>query len=238
MSTRRSGLGILVIAVIALLAVPSISSASLIQLAVPGPDTNNAVQAATRILELQDNGTESGCVVWNGVADALTCTAGFTGGDEKPQTQTRTLGALGITSGSDLRIAFDAIEPAGDDISLDALRLLILNPLTGATIFSADLAGPIALGTTRQGNGESDLLLALDAAQAAAFDLAVAPFGLVDLRVGLSANLSGSGGGFEGFYVGDTATLGVGDIDVPEPGALLLMGAGLSLVALRFRRKA
>ena len=247
MSIRRPNVGFLAITVIAaVLAAPAVSSASLIELG-PGPDPfNNSLQAATRILELTSQGSssvESGCVSRNGAADddgPSACAAGFAGGDEQPQAQTRSAGELGIASGSDLRIVFDALEPGNGDngITIDALRLLVLDPTSGAVIFFADLAAPISLPSTLTGNGAPDLLLGLDALQAAQFDAAVAAslVPLADVRIGLNASLSDAEGGFEGFYVGDTSSFGTGDINVPEPTSLLLIGAGLGLCARRFRR--
>ena len=160
---------------------------------------------------------------------------GFSGGDEQPSSQTRTAGALGILDGADLRIVFDANESGGNGITLAALRLLVLNPTTGALIFSADLAAPVVLAATLQGNGKSDALLALDAAQATAFDSAIVLSGvaLADVRIGLNANLSDSSGGFESFYVGNRSNLG----GVPEPSTYMLTAAGLlGLGLLRSRR--
>ena len=249
MRHRKRNVGVVAAAAItSLLAVPALSSASLIQFAVPGPDIGNSLQAATRILELTSPGassTESGCVGWNGSADVFTCglrpvAPALPGGDQQPQTQTRTAGDLGIDGGSDVRIVFDALEPGGDSVTLEALRLFVLDPTGGALIFSADLAAPIRLPSTLTVNGKSDLVLGLAPAQAADFDALVAAslIPLADLRIGLYANLSDSTGEFEGFYVRDTESFGTGDIDLSEPVSLLLIGAGFGLCAWRFRRAA
>ena len=243
-----------------MLAVPASAYASLEIYKVPGPDLSNTVQAQTRVLELSGTPDESGCVTWNSTTNTSVlggsgCTLGpisptFSGGDEQPSSTTRTAGEVGIVSGSDLRIIFDANESSGDEISLDALRLIIQNPTTGALIFSADLktpnctiAGgvpgvtdPCTIDPTDSGNGKNDALIRLDAAQAAAFDAAVAGSGvaLANVRIGLLANLSGpSSGGFEGFYVGNIATF---DPPVPEPGTLAVVALGLACTFFARRR--
>jgi hypothetical protein len=143
----------------------------------------------------------------------------------------------------------DAVESGNSTlISLDALRLILLNPTTGALIFSADLntpcsasprppnlADPCVLDPTNTGNGKNDALLRLDAASAAAFDAAVLASGvpLANIRIGLLANLSGTNGGSEIFYVGNIATL-----DNPEPGTLAIVALGLTCTLFARRRRA
>jgi hypothetical protein len=203
--------------------------------------------------------TESGCIALDtsggDITGAAACTAGgggFVGGDEKSQTQTRIAGDLGITDGNDLRILFDANESGGNSITIEDLRFLLLDPNTGDVIFSADLSplctnpvplagvtvsasGGCTIDPTVTGNGKNDALLRLDAAQATAFDAAVTLWGggLANARVGLLANVSGVSGGFEGFYVGNIATL---DPPVPEPGTLAIVALGLACTLFARRR--
>ena len=239
------------------LALPASAYASLEVYKLPGPDLSNTIQAQTRVLELGLNGSESGCISWNGsanVSGAAACVGpaipAFTGGSEQPSSTTRTAGSLGIVDGNDLRIIFDANESSGDSISLDALRLLILNPTTGGLIFSADLANPCYVGPpnpnitnpcvidpTLTGNGKNDALIRLDAVQAAALDAAVLGSGvsMANVRIGLLANLSGpTSGGFEGFYVGNIATFDPPPL--PEPGTLAIVALGLACTLFARRR--
>jgi hypothetical protein len=158
---------------------------------------------------------------------------------------------LGIADGNDLRIIFDAVESSGDSISLDALRLILLDPTSGNLIFSADLANPCYVGpptltmsspclfnSTLNGNGKNDALLRLDTAEAKLFDLAVAASGvsLANIRIGLLANLGQSSlgrtsSGPESFYVGNIKTF-----DSPEPGTLFIVALGLACTFFARRR--
>jgi hypothetical protein len=92
---------------------------------------------------------------------------------------------------------------------------------------------------TQTGNGQSDALIRLDAAQAAAFDAAVAACvtcgGLSNVRIGLLANISGpSSGGFEGFYVGNIKNFDPPAL--PEPGTLSILALGLACTLFARRR--
>ena len=238
------------------LALPASAYASLEIYKVPGPDLSNTVQAQTFVLQLGDTPSESGCVTWTGLfslTGGAACIGGpgYTGGDEKPASITRTAGSLGIVNGSDLRILFDANESGGDSVDLEALRLLILDPTTGGLIFQADLGDPCTMAggvpgvttagstcvinPTITGNGKNDALIRLDAAQAAAFDSAIATWGggLANVRIGLLANVGSTAGGFEGFYVGNIATL---DPPVPEPATLAIVALGLACTLFARRR--
>ena len=169
-----------------------------------------------------------------------------TSGDVKTgasQTQTRSLGELGITSPADLRVVFNALEPgnaAAQGITLGNLVIDIYSP-TGTLLFSSGAFTPVTFADTMTGAGNSGFVFALDAAQQPA---AAAAFGSADNIVALSASAGcndssptgcqGATGGFETFFVASAAELVP---SVPEPGAYAMLLAGVGMVAFMARRR-
>ena len=107
------------------------------------------------------------------------------------QTQTRSIEELGITSASDIRVVFNALEPGNgaNSVSLEDLVLTIFSP-TGTALFSTGAFTPIDFADTFTGAGNSGFVFALDAAQAAAAQAAafVGDFGAN--LFGISASVS------------------------------------------------
>jgi hypothetical protein len=191
------------------------------------------------ILTIQgkNNGTvEMGAVSFNGTADVMT-------GDAKTgnsQTQTRTLGSLGITDASSLRIVFNAVEN-DNKIDLTGLTLNIYSA-TGATLFTTSLNQIYSNMSTLSGTGNSGFVFGLDGGSASAAQQAV--FTLPDFmnaRIGLSASATSYSAGNETFFVAKSLAQGPGvpaSGDVPEPGSVVLVGLGLAAAAISRRKKA
>jgi uncharacterized repeat protein (TIGR01451 family) len=177
--------------------------------------------AIATVLTVQQTGTESGCVAWNGVADvvgAAACPAGsgIAGGNEKTganQTLTRTAGEVGLTDAADFRIIFNATE-SDSSLTLDDVRLTVYGP-TGTVLFtSGPLTGkPILFLNTQPGIGSSGFVFKLDAAQITAANTASA-FGNANNRIGLAAVISGAAGGNETFAVAKFTPVAATDADV------------------------
>ncbi|MES2991880.1 MAG: PEP-CTERM sorting domain-containing protein [Pseudomonadota bacterium] len=185
------------------------------------------------VLTIQSPGsttTESGSVAWDGTMDVFSGDA-MTGGS---QSMTRTFADLGVTSASSLRVVFNALEPgAAESITLTDLTLNVFDS-TGDVVFSASTPSSYSFADTASGAGNSGFVFALTPSQAAGLQ---AVFD-TSLRVGLDASASDATGGFETFFVANSATV----TPIPEPStwALLLGGLGcvLTLSNRRQRRDA
>lgn len=178
---------------------------------------------------------ESGSVAFGNVTsgDAMTGSS---------QTQTRTLGELGVSSASSLRVVFNALEPGNTDngITLSDLVLNIYSP-SGSLLFTSGAFTPVNFADTFTGAGNSGFVFALDATQQAA---AAAAFGagFQNNVLGLSATAGcnsgspagclGATGGFETFFVAEGRVTAI-----PEPGPYALMLAGLGMVGFVMSRR-
>lgn len=153
------------------------------------------------------------------------------------QTLTRSIDSLGISSASDLRVVFNAVEPgnaAAQGITLTDLVLSIFSP-SGELLFnSGALTAPVVFADTFSGVGNSGFVFALDAAQAAAAQAAAFGGGFGANLIGLSANLSNATGGPETFFV---ASAGGVTAPIPEPQTYALMLAGLGAVGFMVSRR-
>jgi hypothetical protein len=145
------------------------------------------------------------------------------------QTQLWTLGDLGVMSASDLRLVFNANEPASNDITLTDL-VLTLYDTSGASVFSSSPFTPVHFDSTSAGIGTSGFVFGLDAADVTAASSIFA--GSFDaLRVGLSASASGFAGGPETFYLASAVSA------VPEPSTFALFAAGFAAMGAVVRRR-
>lgn len=224
----------------ALLAVGASAQASLVLLGAEDFQGTGlgAVNTILTINSPANTSFESGSVAFGNVTSGDVMTGAS-------QTQTRTLGELGVSSASSLRVVFNALEPGNDanGITLSDLVLNIWSP-TGTLLFTSGAFADIDFANTFTGTGNSGFVFGLDAAQQAA---AAAAFGasFEGNVVGLSATAGcgadapatclGATGGFETFFVANSG----GPIPaIPEPETYAMMLAGLALVGWMAKRRA
>jgi len=197
------------------------------QVALSGQGFGNIVS----ILEVQSVGndptpdTEAGDVSPVGV-DMLGALPGGGAPDDASsvgvKTKTVTFGEIGLTQASAFQLIFNATEPGGDSISLDALRLTVYDS-SGAALKSFDLPSKINYSSTLTGQGKAGFGIGLSSDELADFQSVIA----ASNRMGLQASLTNFAGGPENFSVRA----------VPEPGSWAMMLAGLLAVGgLTLRR--
>jgi PEP-CTERM motif-containing protein len=197
------------------------------QVALSGQGFGNIVS----ILEVQSvgndptPGTEAGDVSPVGVDKLGALPGGGTPDDASSiavKTKTVTFGEIGVTKASDFQLIFNATEPGGNSISLDALRLTVYDP-TGAALKSFDLLSAINYPNTITGQGKAGFGIGLSSDERADFQSVIA----ANNRIGLQASLTNFAGGPEDFSVRA----------VPEPGSVAMIVAGLLGIAGVVRRR-
>jgi len=221
------------------LAVAASSSHALI-LAGPGDFQGTGLGAVNTVLTLTspaNSTTETASVVWNGTTSTTTGNA-LTGAS---QSNTPTLGSLGVTSPSSLRIVLNAAEPANaTSLTVSSLALNIFSP-TGANVFTSDPFTAQTLNAADLGIGSAGFVFQLSAAEIARANGAFS----ANNRIGLAATINDATGGPETFFAvnfaaggggGGTGTGGGSGNAVPEPSTVAIFGLGLAALGFMRRR--
>jgi hypothetical protein len=122
-------------------------------------------------LTLHDNdGSESGCVSWDGAATVTgMCFSGVAGGDEHAINNAWSLAQLGLTSYDNLRLIFNILEPGSDTlITLNDLVLTVFDAAGNLLYTSQGLPAPINFNPDEEtvsgwtGGGVSGIAFKLD----------------------------------------------------------------------------
>jgi hypothetical protein len=201
-----------------------------------------------RALTIQSHGpgspTESGCIAPNGggglikgssaCANALVTVAGNEDNPLGfPKQSAPTVSSLGIVSGTQIGILFDAIQPQNahnDFVTINDLTLKLYN---GAQLIYS-VSGTFNPLDTNPGNGNTDYQFGLDAAAAKAFDLALN--GNLTDRIALDSTISfprQSSGPDSYLFINNGAPIPNPPPPVPEPMSLLLFGSGFAALVAK-----
>jgi len=203
------------------------------------------VNTVLTLTSTANNTTEQGCVGRGAAADFIgstavgACVAGATTDVQTgaSQTQTRTLAEAGVTTGANFAILFNAVEPAGNEITLNSLSATFYS-LTGTVLYTATYtAAPINFLSTQTGTGNTGEAFTLNAAQAAILQGLINTNTAAGIRVGLSTKAGdplAATGGHETYFIFNSGLATV----TPEPSTVALVATGLvGLVGFVRRRR-
>jgi len=236
--------------VFALTLLSSAAWADSIVLSGPVSLSGNGFGANTTALTIQSHGpatnSESGCIAPGLTAGSGACAPGdgVVGGSEAspigfPKQAAPSLSSLGITSGSQIGILFDGVQPQSGNNNVVNINDLTLKLYSGSTLLY-QVSGSFSNLATNPGNGTSDYLFTLDPSAASAFNAVLA--GNTNDFIALDSTISfpnQSAGPDSYSFVNLNTGLNTGPTPspMPEPSSLLLLGTGVAGTAGILRRR-
>jgi len=198
-----------------------------------------------RALTIQSSGgphntTESGCIAPGLIAGNSACanTSKDVGGDEQnpikfPKQAAPTVKSLGITSGSQIGILFDAIQPQGSkknpspsSVTINDLTLKLYN---GSSLIYS-VSGTFSPLSTNPGNGTTDYLFVLDPAAVTAFNAALGNNFTDTISLDSTISFPSHSAGPDSYLFANTAPI---PSPTPEPTSMLLLGSSIVALVLK-----
>jgi PEP-CTERM motif len=195
------------------------------------------------ILSLQNTGTETGSVSWNGAIDVKT--GDVNTGDAKKKSQTLSIATLksnNFLTAAEFGIVYNVNQQGTDsglDTQLNSFSVSVYSAAGGLALKTWTYTGPGTCSPPSptncfppiaNGTGGAGYLFGFDTDQAAQLQTY---WGDGTNRIGMSGSISLANDGQDNFYAYDRRT---GTSAVPEPASMLLLGTGL-LSAGFFRRR-
>jgi hypothetical protein len=143
------------------------------------------------------------------------------------------LSSLGITSGSQIGILFDGVQPQSGNNNVVNINDLTLKLYSGSTLLY-QVSGTFSNLATNPGNGKSDYLFTLDPSAVNAFNAVLA--GNTSDFIALDSTISfpNQSAGPDSFSF---VNLNSNPSPMPEPSSLLLLGTGVAGAAGILRRR-
>jgi hypothetical protein len=143
------------------------------------------------------------------------------------------LNSLGITSGSQIGILFDGVQPQSGNNNVVDINDLTLKLYSGSTLLY-QVSGTFSNLATNPGNGQSDYLFTLDPSAVNAFNAVLG--GNTNDFIALDSSISfpNQSAGPDSFSF---VNLNSSPSPMPEPSSLLLLGTGVAGVAGILRRR-